>query len=276
MAIGKIMSHACLFSPHVVMLLLFYDNKCTTVFCYCCSLFVLVGNKMTQWLLVSSRCRIPNDGFTLFCTCVSLMSTIPLILYFLHSRHLAVLVYDIIVCAASLFCHADTLLSYCCQVWASCALAPVVSNLGLILRGVCVCVCLRVCVCRLLVQPGQEEREERLVRQPYFILLSPLISSELLSLHPFPSANPYTLPVAGEPIKMLWCRLNMGPTTDHSFFQQPTALLIQAWASRFMKFMKIVQRTRRKTKLPNQNVFPGLMPLEQVILSFINLITTGF
>ena len=137
---------------------------------------------------------------------------------FLHSRHLAILVYDIIVCAASLFCHADTLMSYCCQVRASCALAPVVSNLGLILRVVCVCVCLRVCVCRLLVQPGQEEREERLVRQPYFILLSPPISSELLFLHPFPSANPCTLPVAGEPIKMLWCRLNMGPATDHSFF----------------------------------------------------------
>ena len=39
------------------------------------------------------------------------------------------------------------LLSYCCQVWAFCALTPVVFNLCLILRCVCVCVCVCVFAC---------------------------------------------------------------------------------------------------------------------------------
>lgn len=97
-----------------------------------------------KWhLLQSLCCRMLNDGFTLFCTCVSHVwcCTHPI---FLHSHHVAVHVHDVIVCAAYLFCNADTLLSYCCEVWAFCALTPVVSNLCLILRGACVsagCLC---------------------------------------------------------------------------------------------------------------------------------------
>lgn len=69
----------------------------------------------------------------------------------------------------SLFCHADRLLSYTCQVWAWCALTPSVSNLCLILLCVYVCAracvraCVRVCVCFLrgacVAGPGRERGE---------------------------------------------------------------------------------------------------------------------
>lgn len=85
---------------------------------------------------------------------VSLMSNVALIWYFCIRVVLQFMFMMLIVCGAYLFCHADTLLSYCCQVWAFCALTPVVSNLCLILRCVCVCL-LGACV----AGPGRERGE---------------------------------------------------------------------------------------------------------------------
>lgn len=94
---------------------------------------------MTEAIISCCYCAATHQTMALLCValCVSYAycCTHPI---FLQSPHLAVHVYDVIVCAASLFCHADTLLSHCCQVWALCALTPVVSNLCLILRCVCV------------------------------------------------------------------------------------------------------------------------------------------
>lgn len=97
-------------------------------------------------LLLLLCCVSLHDALTLFCT-YAICNAHAMFL------HLRVHVHQFILFVADLFWGAETLLLYCCQVWAS-----LVSNLCLILRGVYLCVC--VCLLDACVAwPGGERRE---------------------------------------------------------------------------------------------------------------------
>lgn len=119
---------------------------------YCCSVsleynessVVLLNAKWWPFFVLHVCLLCLRSAIWYFCICV--------VLHFMFMM--------LMVCAAYLFCHADTLLRHCCQVWAFCALTSVVSNLCLIplCVPVCVCVCvylLGVCAAR----PGRERGE---------------------------------------------------------------------------------------------------------------------
>lgn len=105
-------------------------------------------------LLLSLCCRMLNDGLTLLCTCVSHVKCCnhPI---FLHSCHFAVHVYDVIVCAAYLFCLADTLHSHIVVKF-----GHYVPSLPLFLT--CVLSCgVRVCVSTGCLRSRARRRERR-------------------------------------------------------------------------------------------------------------------
>lgn len=106
---------------------------------------------------------------------VCLMSTVALTLYFYKALILQ-LMFMILFVQHPLFCHVDTLLSHSCQVWALCALTPVVSNLCLILRSVCVCVCVFIsagCLC---------SRGQKRERRDWYASLTSFCSRHLSAL----------------------------------------------------------------------------------------------
>lgn len=117
---------------------------------------------------------LTSDAFTLFCTCASrLLLPSSCILTQLPYCHF----YDVLFCAAHLFCQADTLLSY--------VVVKFVSNLCLILRVSCVFVSpLGACLAGPRGEGGEIGTPAWLHSPPRH--LSALSSPSFLFLHTFP------------------------------------------------------------------------------------------
>lgn len=113
-----------------------------------------------------------------------------------------------------------SLLSYHCTSSHFVALCSALLFLTCVLsRSLCVCVCVNVRFvfpAGPLVQPGQEEREENLVRPAtdsvatQSIIQSALGFRSIRFLH---LTNPLALSAPGEPMKSLWRKLDLSPNS---------------------------------------------------------------